>query len=130
MKGDNSNEISNAELFLRLREEIKPYLHLIGAASDSILKEKVSKYPVFTLSQEEISVGVKLVKKGGRSGRWNVFASTLEEFVSKGLVQKSRASDFIATYKDPYTFICLFVVSELGAQFIFMPRNLEDENFS
>nr|MBS0037724.1 hypothetical protein [Saprospiraceae bacterium] len=128
MKNGNNREISNAERFLTLREEIKPYLNLISGASDKIIVEKVSKYPVFILSQEEVNIGVKLVRKGGRSGKWNVFASTLEEFVTKGLVKRDKAKDFIDKYKDPYTFICLFVISELGAQFIFMPRNLEDDN--
>ena len=119
------DEITNVEYFLTLREEIKPYLELIGKASDKIREEKVSKYPVFVISQEEISMGIKLVKKGGRSGKWNVFASTLEEFVSKNLIHENRAQNFIETYKDPETYICIFSLSELGAKFLFLPRQLE-----
>ncbi|TVQ51046.1 MAG: hypothetical protein EA362_00960 [Saprospirales bacterium] len=119
------DEISNVEYFLTLREEIKPYLDLLGKASDKVREEKVSKYPIFVISQEEVSMGIKLVKKGGRSGNWNVFASTLEEFVAKKLVHKNRAQNFIQTYKDPDTFICIFSLSELGAKFLFLPRQLQ-----
>jgi hypothetical protein len=119
------DEITNVEYFLALREEIKPYLGLIGKASDKIREEKVTKYPIFVISQEEVSIGVKILKKGGRSGKWNVFASTMEEFVSKDLILKDRSTAFIKTYKDPDTFICIFSLSELGARFLFLPRQLE-----
>lgn len=125
-KNKENGDVSNVELFMTLREDIKRYSALLGRASDKIRNESVSKYPVFVLSQEEIPLGVKMVKKGGKSGKWNVHASTLEEFVAKNLVEKDKVDEFIKAYKDPHTFLCLFVLSELGAKFIFLPRVLEN----
>ncbi|TVR90302.1 MAG: hypothetical protein EA411_00840 [Saprospirales bacterium] len=125
-KSTNGEQPSNVELFMALREEVKPYIPLLSKASDEIIKSEVSRYPIFALSKEDIPFGVKLVVRGGRSGPWNVNASMLEEFVGRKLIMEENAADFISTYKDPRTYLCLFVLSELGAQFIFIPRKLHD----
>lgn len=125
MNQDSDNGPSNVEIYMSLRDELKQYMPLIGKASDEIIEKKVSKYPIFILSKEDIAMGVKLVRKGGLSGPWNVNASMLEEFVTKGIINKNSAPDFISTYRDPITYLCLFVLSDLGAQFIFLPRKLE-----
>jgi hypothetical protein len=107
--------------FLKLEQEIIPYKKILAQASDVILNENVSKYPIFIVHQQEIEMGVLLVE-AGQNFKWTINASTLEEFVSKEIVFMEKVQDFISTFKDPDLFICLFVLSELGAQFIFIPR--------
>jgi hypothetical protein len=113
--------MSHTDRFLALQHELLPYKKILAQASDVILNENVSKYPIFVVHQQELEMGVSIVE-AGNTFKWSVNASTLEEFVTKELIFMDKAQEFIDTYKDPDVFLCLFVLSELGAQFIFMPR--------
>jgi hypothetical protein len=113
--------MSDLDKFLHLETQIQPYKKILAQAADVILDEQVSKYPIFVVHQQELEMGVALIEAGSQLP-WSVNASTLEEFVTKELIFNDKAQDFIAAYKDPETNLCLFVLSELGAQFIFVPR--------
>ncbi len=110
-----------ADQFLALQQQLQPYKKILAQAADVILDENVSKYPIFIIHQQELNMGVSLVEAGEKI-KWSVNASTLEEFVTKELIFMEKAQDFISTYKNPEENLCLFVLSELGAQFIFIPR--------
>jgi hypothetical protein len=113
--------MSEINKFLLLEQQIQPYKKILGQAADVILDEDVSKYPIFVLHQQEVEMGVALIEAGSKFA-WSVNASTLEEFVTKDLIFNEKVNDFRATYKDPQVYLCLFVLSELGAQFIFINR--------
>jgi hypothetical protein len=114
--------MSRTDRFIELENELKIYKAILGQAADVIINENVSKYPVFIIHQQEIEMGIALIEASPPKMRWSVNASTLEEFVTKNLIFEEKVNDFMSTYKDPETHLCLFVLSELGAQFIFMPR--------
>ena len=97
----------------------------MGEAADVIRDQDVSKYPVFVAHQQEVSIGPPIIEKEKNGGNWNIHASTLEEFAAKNLIFDEKIDDFIKTYKDPDAFVCVFVLSELGANFVFLPRNPE-----
>ena len=61
-------------------------------------------------------------EKEKTNGLWSVNASTLEEFTYKGIIQAEKVDDLKKVLKDPAEHFCLFVLSELGAQFVFLPR--------
>ena len=113
--------MSDIDKFLELQKQLQPYKKILAQAADVILDENVSKYPIFIIHQQEVHMGVSLIE-ASKNINWSVNASTLEEFVTKELIFMDKAQDFIATYKDPELNLCLFVLSELGAQFIFIPR--------
>lgn len=113
--------MSEIDKFLELERQLIPYKKILSQASDVILDENVSKYPIFIVHQQELEMGVSLVE-AGNTFIWSINASTLEEFVTKELIFMDKAQDFISTYKDPEIHLCLFVISELGAQFVFIPR--------
>lgn len=113
--------MSQTDRFLELEKELSSYKKILAQASDVILDEGVSKYPIFVIHQQEMDMGVLLIQAGTKF-RWSVNASTLEEFVTKEIIFHEKAQEFIATYKDPEIYLCLFVLSELGAQFVFLPR--------
>lgn len=114
--------MSQIDKFLELEKELKPYKKMLAQAADVILNERVSKYPVFVVHQQEIELGIALIEAGNKL-RWSVNASTLEEFVSKDIIFMDKAKEFMDTYKNPESHLCLFILSELGAQFIFIPRD-------
>lgn len=93
-----------------------------------IRDEDVSNYPIFVFHQQEIELGVSLIDNEKVAGNWSVNASTLEEFVARQLIEEDHVQGFKKHYRDPETHFCLFVLSELGAEFIFIPQELTGDN--
>lgn len=108
--------------FRRLEQELQPYHHTLCQAADAILEKEVSKYPILVVHQQQVALGVPIVIRDEVKGNWSVNASTLEEFATKQLITAEKIEDFQGIYKDPGTHLCLFVISELGVQFIFIKR--------
>ncbi len=105
-----------------LEEELRSYKKALGKAADTIMDERVSSYPIFVVHKGVAELGIPLIKEEEVAGHWSVNASSLEEFVAKRLIREDRVDDFKAVYKDPAEWLCLFVVDEEGANFIFLPR--------
>ena len=91
----------------------------MAKASEAIIDQEVTKYPIFVLHQHDLEIGIPLTKE---ESKWSVHASSLEEFVSKQLIESNKIDSFRTIYKKPDDFFCVFVISELGAKFIFLPR--------
>ena len=94
----------------------------LDALLDTVLDQSVSDYPITVWARErELEVGV-LVTEDARPGHWTVRLTTLEEFVSKGLMQPARVAEFRKVFSDARAQYCLFVVTLEGASFAFRPR--------
>ena len=50
--------MSQTDRFLELEKELSPYKKILAQASDVILDEGVSKYPIFVIHQQEMDMGV------------------------------------------------------------------------
>ncbi len=109
--------------YLQLKDALQPFIPAIGKAADTIIDENVSNYPIFVVSQLEIDLGIPLIKRTEEGSSWSVHASTLEELSAKRVIQEERVNDFRNVFKDPRDYVCLFVLSDLGAKFIFLPRD-------
>lgn len=113
---------SSRQDFTKLEKELKPYLKMMGKASDAIIDEGVSNYPVLVVHQQVVELGIPVIRHEEVAGNWSVNASTMEEFVMKKVIEAEKIEDFQSIYKDPVEQLCLFVLSELGAQFVFLKR--------
>ena len=111
-----------AESFLKLEKELDVYRKLMSQAADVIREKDVSDYPVFVAHQQEMEIGMLIHDGNTSGGKWNIHASTLEEFVSRQIVFGEKIEEFKKNYKDPDQYVCVFILSELGAQFAFLPR--------
>jgi len=109
-------------LFKQLERELRQFLPILAKATDSILDQEVSKYPIFIVHKGEMNVGIVLIDKEKNGGSWSINASILEEFAAKQLIQSEKIENFQEIYKDPEQHFCLFVLSQAGANFIFLPR--------
>ncbi len=107
----------------QIEAEIRPWLPLMGRLADEVMDQDVSRYPIFVVHPATIELGLPLVEKGEES-RWSIHVSTLEEFVGRQIVLADKVDEFREVYKDPSFYFCLFVLSDLGAQFIFLPRGV------
>jgi hypothetical protein len=113
--------MGKTELFLMMEADLKTYVPTLSKAAQIIMDENVSNYPIFAAHQGELSIGLPLIEKEKHGGNWNINASSLEEFVAKNIVFSEKIDDFRSQFKNPEEFVCIFVLSELGATFNYLP---------
>lgn len=106
-----------------LEKSLQRYKKMLGQASDMVLEKDVSSYPIFVVSNQPIEMGIPLVKKEVLAGKRSVNISSLEEFVAKQLILMEKVNDFKKIYKKPEEYLCLFVIEDIGATFVFLPRS-------
>ncbi len=110
-------------LLEELQENLKPYLRMLGDASEMILTQEVSRYPIFIIHSQPVDIGLPLWDHESAGGDYSISASSLEEFVTKQLIQMEKVDDFIRIYKKPKDYFCLFFITTQQAQFIFLKRH-------
>jgi len=106
---------------ISLESDLKIYKEPIREVAEEILREQLSRYPIFVAHQHEVKLGELILDKDELKTSWSIQASTLEEFVEKGIIQRERQELFENNFKDPKQFICLFVIVPEGANFVFYP---------
>lgn len=108
--------------FKTLEQELILYKETIDRASEIIQDQDVSGFPIFVFHKNLVDIGINIVDKDAAGGSWSVNASTLEEFVAKQIIAPEKIEDFKLLYKTHSGDLCLFVLNELGANFIFLSR--------
>jgi hypothetical protein len=104
----------------RISSDFVKVADLIKEASYQLRKRKISEFPIFPVSLVGLPIGSILYEKGKIDGnQWNYYASFLEEFEQRQLVEKPE--EFKQVYKNPDEFCCLFIVDESFTNFIFIP---------
>ena len=98
--------------FVRVADHLKEASYLIR-------KRGFSDFPIFPISKSELPIGQLLIGKEDLGLEWNYYASYLDEFVQRKLIEKEQ--EFRTTYKDADEFCCLFVVDVDFTSFIFIP---------
>jgi len=104
-----------------LRGDLLVYKSMIKETSQEIIKGEYSNFPIFVAHQFEAKIGEVILDRKELGTTWTVHASTLEEFIELGIVKKDRSDFFKETYKDPKEFICMFIITEKGGNFVFIP---------
>ncbi|NJM26259.1 MAG: hypothetical protein HC859_12965 [Bacteroidia bacterium] len=79
------------------------------------------EFPIFPVCKEPQPVGQLLVERGTMATDWYYYASFLDEFVQRELVENDKQDFFRENYKDPDEFCCLFVIDEHFTNFIYIP---------
>lgn len=91
-------------------------------ASEAIRDRELSRHPIFVFAREPVALGTMLVAPRERNLMWFVNASTVEEFVQRGLVEAGAGEEsFRAAYKDADEYACLFIVDPEFMEFVFLP---------
>ena len=88
-------------------------------ASYQIRKREFSPYPIFPVCKVDQPIGQLLIDTETSHTVWKYYASFLEEFVQRELIE--QPDDFKAAYKDPDEYCCLFVVDKDFTNFVFIP---------
>ena len=114
--------MQNAEDFIGLKNQLKSYVGVLDKAGSVIIDERVSNYPIMVVHKQEVEIGIPLKFEYSLPGNWSVNASTLEEFVSKMIIEDEKIEEFRDLYRKHDNHVCIFILSELGAQFIFFEK--------
>jgi len=108
-------------LMKTLEKELQRYDGVFREIADTTINNNVSNYPIFIALQKSVEIGIPLISKEQSGTFWSYHISTLEELVTKNIIHSEKIEPFKRVYKDPSEFICLFVVEEKGATFVFYP---------
>lgn len=119
-QGEGENPKTESPL-KSLETDLKFYSESIKEVSNEIIVEGISIYPVFIAHQHEVSLGEPILDKNELNTSWSIHASTLEEFLEKGIIHPEKKERFIKQYKNAHDFMCLFVIVPEGANFVFYP---------
>ncbi len=106
---------------ISLEKDLKFFSESIREVAVEIMVEGLSNYPIFVAHQHEISLGELILDRYDLNTEWSVHASTLEEFVEKGIIKPILKDRFIQSYKSPNDYMCVFVMVPEGANFVYYP---------
>lgn len=109
-----------AEKLQQIKDDLRPWHDLMLTACNQVIDQDISRYPILVVHPATVEIGIPLVEKG-KVARWSIHISTLEEFATKQLIFPEKIDDFRAVYKQHDQHYCLFILSDLGAQFVYMP---------
>ncbi len=121
---DNNNQKNDSPL-KSLEVDLRLYSESIREIAVEIMVEGLSGYPIFVAHQHEVKLGEMILDKEELNTDWNIHASTLEEFVEKGIIKKELKQRFIDNFKNPHEFMCVFAIVPEGANFVFFPYGRE-----
>ncbi len=106
---------------ISLEKDLKFFSESIREVAVEIMVEGLSNYPIFVAHQHQISLGELILDRYDLNTECSVHASTLEEFVEKGIIKPILKDRFIQSYKSPNDYMCVFVVVPEGANFVYYP---------
>lgn len=104
-----------------LERDLKFFNESIREVATEIMMEGLSNYPIFIAHQHELNLGELILDRHELNSEWSIHASTLEEFVDKGVIKPVLKERFVNSFKDPYEYMCVFVIVPEGANFIYYP---------
>ncbi len=119
---ENQNPGGKKESPLKsLETDLRFYNDSIREVAIEIITEGISPHPIFIAHQHEVRLGEPILDRSELNTEWSIHASTLEEFVENRLILDDKKEKFIKQYKDPYKYMCVFVIVPEGANFVFFP---------
>lgn len=119
---EHNNEENKKETpLLSLKKDLKLYSESLHEVAVEIMVEGLSRYPIFIAHQHEVKLGEPILDRYDLNTEWSIHASTMEEFIERGIIKKELEQRFIKSYKNPDDFMCVFVIVPEGANFVYYP---------
>lgn len=120
--GDKEPQKKQSPL-VSLEKDLEFYADSIKEVAVEIMVEGISTHPIFIAHQHEVKLGEVILNRAELNTNWTIQASTLEEFVQKGIINPDKKEHFLKNYKKPEDYMCVFVIVPEGANFIYFPYN-------
>jgi hypothetical protein len=122
---NESNKDKKDSPLKSLETDLRLYSETIREVAVEIMVEGLSGHPIFIAHQHEVKLGELILDREELNTDWTIHASTLEEFIEKGIIKTELKERFVDTYKNAHDFMCIFVIVPEGANFIFFPYGKE-----
>jgi len=119
--GGEQREEKKQSPLLSLEKDLAFYAESIKEVAVEIMVEGISASPIFIAHQHEVKLGEIILNREELNTNWTIQASTLEEFIEKGIIKPEKKEHFLKNYKKPEDFMCVFVIVPEGANFIYYP---------
>jgi hypothetical protein len=120
-QGGNKPEPKRVSPLVSLEKDLELYASSIREVAIEIIVEGISAQPIFIAHQHTVNIGEVILDRTELNTAWTIQASTFEEFVEKGIIAPEKKDLFLKNYKEPKSFMCVFVIVPEGANFIFYP---------
>lgn len=118
---DGKKEEEKKSPLVSLEKDLTLYADSIKEVALEIMLEGVSTHPIFVAHQHTVSIGEVILDREELHTDWTIQASTIEEFVQKGIINPDKKAMFLKAYKKPEDYMCVFVIVPEGANFIYYP---------
>ncbi len=118
--GEQKQEKKQSPL-VSLEKDLAFYAESIKEVAVEIMVEGISATPIFIAHQHEVKLGEMILNREELNTNWTIQASTLEEFIEKGIIKPEKKEHFLKNYKKPEDYMCVFVIVPEGANFIYYP---------
>jgi hypothetical protein len=119
--GADGQEVKKPSPLQSLKVDLDFYSESIKEISTEMMAEGYTLFPIFIAHQHEVSLGELILDKTELNTNWSINASSLEEFVDRGVIKEDRKVHFEKSFKNANEYMCLFVVVPEGANFVFYP---------
>lgn len=113
--------IKKTSPLVSLEADLKLYAESIREVAVEIMVEGISLHPIFVAHQHKVTIGELILDREELNTTWNIQASTLDEFVEKGIIHPDKKAAFLKSYKKPEDHMCIFVIVPEGANFVYFP---------
>lgn len=117
----NDGQPKGQSPLISLEKDLKFFNESIREVALEIIMEGLSEYPIFVAHQHQINLGELILDRHDLNTEWSIHASTMEEFIEKGVIKEILKERFINSYKNPNEYMCVFVVVPEGANFVYFP---------
>lgn len=115
-------ENQKLELLLEtLKKDIAFYKPYLKETADEMLSGGFTRFPVFIASQHQVNLGQPLFDRLEFDRLWNINATSVEDLTQAGAILPDKLEPFKQAYKNPADSMCLLMVTDAGAHFVFMP---------
>jgi hypothetical protein len=121
LNGGEAKQEKKQSPLVSLEKDLTFYAESIKEVAVEIMVEGISATPIFVAHQHEVKLGEMILNREELNTNWTIQASTLEEFVEKGIIKPDKKEHFLKNYKKPEDYMCVFVIVPEGANFIFYP---------
>lgn len=120
-EGNDGKKEQKKSPLISLEKDLAFYADSIKEVAVEIMVEGISANPIFIAHQHVVSIGEMILNREELKTDWTIQASTLEEFIQKGIIHPDKKEHFLKSYKKPENYMCVFVVVPEGANFIYYP---------
>lgn len=115
------------KIITTLKSDLRIYAEMMHEVAFDIVKQGFSKYPMFIATEAEIKMGELILDRNDYAATFNIYASTMEEMLERGLIQENKKQNFVSNYKDPRKHMCVLLVTDGIASIVFYPYQSNEQ---